>query len=146
MLSEYPPGARPLKHHFPTRNRIIAGLSRAVVVAEAPERSGALITARAAAAEGREVLVHGGPLEGVRSAGCRVLHAEGAIAVHSAADVGLATGEALIDRLAPATRGDAPPAAPMTTTAAGRWLVAALRWEQRQAHGEVGSSSDDCGA
>jgi DNA processing protein len=57
IMSEYPPGVLPLKHHFPARNRIIAGLSRAVVVAQAPESSGALITAQLALDEGRDVAV-----------------------------------------------------------------------------------------
>ena len=54
VLSEYPPGVAPLRHHFPLRNRIISGLSIAVVVIEAPERSGALITASTAAEQGRD--------------------------------------------------------------------------------------------
>ncbi len=58
ILSEYPPGTPPLRFHFPARNRIINGLSRCVVVVQAPERSGALITAEYAAEEGRPVYVH----------------------------------------------------------------------------------------
>ena len=56
LLTEYPPGTPPRRHHFPERNRILAGLSRAVVVVEAAARSGALVTARLASEEGREVL------------------------------------------------------------------------------------------
>lgn len=56
LITEYPPGTPPRRHHFPERNRIIAGLARAVVVVEAAARSGALITARLAMEEGREVL------------------------------------------------------------------------------------------
>jgi DNA processing protein len=56
LITEYPPGTPPRRHHFPERNRILAGLARAVVVVEAAARSGALITARLAMEEGREVL------------------------------------------------------------------------------------------
>jgi DNA processing protein len=56
LITEYLPGAPPRRHHFPERNRVLAGLARAVVVVEAAARSGALITARLAVDEGREVL------------------------------------------------------------------------------------------
>ena len=56
LLTEYPPGTPPRRHHFPERNRILAGISHGVVVVEAAARSGALITARLAADEGRDVL------------------------------------------------------------------------------------------
>lgn len=56
LITEYPPGTPPRRHHFPERNRILAGLVQAVVVIEAAARSGALITARLAMEEGREVL------------------------------------------------------------------------------------------
>jgi DNA processing protein len=55
LISEYPPGTAPEGHHFPARNRIIAGLAKAVIVIEAAERSGALITAGFAAEQGKEV-------------------------------------------------------------------------------------------
>ena len=57
VLTEYGPGQGPQKHHFPERNRIIAGLSRAVIVAEARMRSGSLITCERAMEEGRDVLL-----------------------------------------------------------------------------------------
>lgn len=57
IISEYPVGTRPLKHHYPLRNRIISGLSYGIVVAEAGGKSGALITARYALDQGREVFI-----------------------------------------------------------------------------------------
>ncbi len=56
LVTEYPPGTPPRRHHFPERNRLVAGMSEAVVVVEAAARSGALVTARLALDEGRDVL------------------------------------------------------------------------------------------
>lgn len=70
VLSEYPAKTPPDRAHFPPRNRIIAGLSRAVLVMEAPTRSGALITARFANDYGRDVYVLPGSLDNPRSLGC----------------------------------------------------------------------------
>ena len=95
ILSEYPPGAEPLKYRFPRRNRIISGLSRSVIVVEAPEKSGALITADFALEQGRDLLVHGVSLNSKRNAGGRRLYDEGAQAVSSAADVFAAWDERL---------------------------------------------------
>jgi len=92
LLSEFPPGTRPLPRNFPRRNRIVSGLAQVVVVAEAPLRSGALITARLALDQGREVMaVPGSPLF-PHTAGSNRLLAEGAAPVTCAADVLAALG------------------------------------------------------
>jgi DNA processing protein len=77
LVSEYPNGTPPDRSHFPRRNRIIAGLSRAVLVTEAPSRSGALITAYLANDYGREVYALPGSLDNSRSQGCLALIAQG---------------------------------------------------------------------
>ena len=87
LLAEQPPGVEPRARHFPSRNRIIAGLARATIVVEAAPRSGSLITARLAADMGREVMaVPGSPLD-PRAQGCNQLIREGATLIQSAADI-----------------------------------------------------------
>ena len=87
VISELPPDAHPAAHHFPMRNRIISGLSRAVVVVEASEDSGSLITADLAGEQGRDVLaVPGGILSG-RHRGSHALIKDGARLVESVEDV-----------------------------------------------------------
>ena len=73
VISENPPGTGSEPHRFPIRNRILSGLSLATVVAEAPERSGALITARTAFEQAREVFAIPGPIDVPASAGCNAL-------------------------------------------------------------------------
>lgn len=86
-LSEQPMGMVPQARHFPTRNRIISGLCRAVVVIEAAAKSGSLITARTALDQGREVLaVPGHPFD-ARASGCNMLIRDGAVLVRNASDV-----------------------------------------------------------
>ncbi len=87
IISEYPPGMPPLHFHFPARNRIINGLSRSVVVVQAPERSGALITAEYAAEEGRTVYVHAAGIPGSVGTGTRRLAESGATVIRGARDL-----------------------------------------------------------
>ena len=81
LISEYPPGTPPLRGNFPRRNRIISGLSDGVVVLEAPQRSGALITADHALQQGRDVFALPGSVGMPNSAGCNALIRKGAILV-----------------------------------------------------------------
>jgi len=92
VLSEFLPGVRPLAGHFPARNRIISGLSLGVVVIEAGRRSGALVTARCALEQGREVMCVPGPVSGGRFAGSHALVRDGACLVEDAGDVVEAIG------------------------------------------------------
>ena len=87
LLSQFAPGTPPLAHHFPLRNRVIAGLSLGVVVVEAAERSGALITARLAAEFGREVMAVPGPVTSPASRGAHALIRDGAALVERGEDV-----------------------------------------------------------
>ena len=87
LLAEQPPGTEPRGSHFPSRNRIIAGLASGTLVVEAAVKSGSLITARLAGEAGREVMaIPGSPLE-PRSHGCNHLIREGAVLVQSVEDV-----------------------------------------------------------
>lgn len=87
IVSEYPPGTAALRYHFPERNRILAGLARGVVVVEAPEHSGALITADYALEQGRDLFVHAQGLEGPAGEGTRRLAVEGAPTITCAGDI-----------------------------------------------------------
>lgn len=87
VFSEYPPGSLPMPHRFPERNRIVSGVSRGVIVAEAPERSGALITARLALEQGRDVMAVPGNPWFLHTAGSNRLLREGAAPVCSPSDV-----------------------------------------------------------
>lgn len=87
IISEYALGTPALKEHFPQRNRIIAGLSRGVLIVEAKERSGALITARFALEQNREVFALPGSIFSLNSAGTHRLIQEGAKLVRTAEDL-----------------------------------------------------------
>ena len=87
VVSEYPPGTPPLAFHFPMRNRLISGLSRAVVVIEASDKSGSLITAGCAAEQGRDVMAVPGNVLSGRNKGGHALLRDGAKIVESADDI-----------------------------------------------------------
>ena len=96
ILSEFPPQSPPSKHTFPQRNRIISGLCLGTIVAQSSPRSGALITARLASEQGREVFAVPGPIDCPVSRGCHALIRDGAKLVESVHDV--------IDELGPLTK------------------------------------------
>ena len=87
LLSEYPPGTKAIGQHFPARNRIISGLCLATLVVEAPEKSGALITAETAMEQGRDVFAVPGPIDAPASVGCNQLIRDGAGLVSDAWDI-----------------------------------------------------------
>ncbi|MBI1873426.1 MAG: DNA-protecting protein DprA [Acidobacteria bacterium] len=87
LVSELAPGTPALPHHFPLRNRLISGLSSALVVVEASERSGSLITARSALEQGREVMAVPGNVLSERNRGAHALLRDGACLVETADDV-----------------------------------------------------------
>jgi DNA processing protein len=133
LVTEFRPGAFPEDWHFPRRNRIISGLSKAVVVVEAKERSGSLITARLAADQGRDVMAVPGGIVGGRNRGANALLRDGAKLVESAVDIlqelGLDGG--------PARRGDSPEVVEFTVDEIaaqlkippGEALARLLEWE-----------------
>ncbi len=92
VMSEYPPGTMPMPFQFPFRNRIIAGISKGVLVVEAVEKSGALITATCALELGREVCAVPGPISSPSSAGTNRLLKNGAHVITESADIFLLLG------------------------------------------------------
>ena len=108
VISEHAPGTGPLRQHFPSRNRILAGLSLGTLVVEAAEKSGALITARLAADMGREVFAIPGSIHNPMARGCHRLLREGAQLVESPVEVLDALAPLVVD-LARALRGQLEP-------------------------------------
>lgn len=130
LLSEYSPGEAPLQYRFPQRNRIIAGLARATIVVEAPEKSGALITADFALNEGRDLFVVRETLESLRGAGIRRLYEEGAPAIDGADDVLSSWGRAIVSPdLGDCPREGHPDGAPSYAAKVGKQLAFEFRKE-----------------
>jgi DNA processing protein len=131
VLSELAPGAAPLPEHFPLRNRIISGISLAIVVVEASERSGSLITARYALEQGRDVMVVPGSVLSGRNRGSHALLKDGAAVVESADDIVQNLGWA----------GPPSEAVPATDGAAGEPLLALMELGEAYGLEELSSLS-----
>jgi DNA processing protein len=126
LVSEQPPGVEPRSRHFPSRNRIIAGLAHGTAVIEAAPRSGSLITARCAVEAGREVMaVPGSPLD-PRAQGCNQLIREGATLIQSADDVLEAIRPSRVRPFRQPERGYGEPQAPVDADDEAREAVTAL--------------------
>ena len=118
ILSEYPPGTRPTKWTFPKRNRIVSGLSCAVLAVEAPENSGTMITARLALEQGRDLFVVPGHIASASCAGSNALLRDGARIATSAWDI-LGEYQGLFpDKLHKAPKTPGRPVAPAPAPAA----------------------------
>jgi DNA processing protein len=107
VISEYPAGRPPLPMHFPMRNRLISGLARAVIVIEASDKSGSLITAACALEQGREVMAVPGNVLSGRNRGGHALIRDGARIVECADDIVEELGIAVAPEAAGASRSAA---------------------------------------
>ena len=87
IISEYPPGTKPLKHHFPERNRIISGLSDGILVVQARKNSGSLITVKLGLEQGKNIYAVPGRVTDELSCGCNELIKEGAKCVTCIGDI-----------------------------------------------------------
>jgi DNA processing protein len=143
LVTEFPLGTEPRVAHFPSRNRIISGLSRAVVVIEAAEKSGSLITAREAADQGREVMAVPGSVANGRHWGCHALLRDGAKLVESAVDIlqelGIPTGPAELRSSPEVVEFTVDDVARELKLAPGEALARLLEWELTGEIQRVGS-------
>ena len=123
IVSEYPPHWPVRKEQFPERNRLVSGFAAGVIIVEASERSGSLITARLALEQGREVMAVPGPVGAPTSRGCHRLIKQGAALIEGPDDVWDALG---VPAPGPTTRSDATPPLP---TDAGAYVLAEVQFE-----------------
>ena len=133
LMTEFPPGTPPINSHFPRRNRIISGLSRAVLVVEAAEKSGSLITARLAADQGRDVMAMPGLTAGGRNRGAHALLRDGAKLVESAVDIlqelGISTANGAPQEMPETVEFTVDEIAEQLKLPAGDALARLLEWE-----------------
>jgi DNA processing protein len=131
LLSEYPPGVPSRRHHFPQRNRIIAGLALGTLVVEAGRHSGSLITARFATDYGREVFAMPGSIHNPLARGCHWLIKQGAKLVEEGADVLVELAPLLgLDTIPEPRRAEeGPPASSIAADPAYRGLLDKLEFE-----------------